>query len=64
VAQAVDFDCLSYPWHANAVSQECSLWPNTKTNSKSLILDFTPVYNYPSSSGSVAIQSSPDQTTF
>lgn len=34
LVQAADFDCLSYPWHANGIPQECSRWPNTKTNSK------------------------------
>jgi hypothetical protein len=34
VVQAVDFDCLSYPWHANSNPQECSRWPDTKTNTK------------------------------
>jgi hypothetical protein len=34
LVQAVDFDCLSYPWHANGNPQECSRWPNTKTNTK------------------------------
>ena len=63
MVQAVDFDCLPYPWHANANPLECSRGPTPKQTPK-LDLRVHPCLQLPSKFGQRHNQSSPDQNTF
>jgi hypothetical protein len=63
VVQAVDFDCLPYPWHANANPLECNRGPTPKQTPK-LDLRVHPCLQLPPKFGQRCNQSSPDQNTF